>query len=145
MPVVNRGQDRLHTPPTLFPDFLRQSLSGHPSCEPASQWLKAFMRQGPNCLPLALKSLPQMQVKCENQLGKILGKAPLCTGRQTREVNPRGFFYSVCKALGVASAWLCLAAVPCITSLQGLLSHLPLSECGLQKNTPIGPSFDSFI
>lgn len=91
MPVVNRGQDRLHTPPTLFPDFLRQSLSGHPSCEPASQWLKAFMRQGPNCLPLALKSLPQMQVKCENQLCKILGKAPLCTGRQTREVNPRGF------------------------------------------------------
>lgn len=39
------GQGRLHSPPTLFPGILRPSLTGHLSCDPASQWLKASLRR----------------------------------------------------------------------------------------------------
>lgn len=42
LPVPNGEQGRLHSPPTLFPGTLRPSLSGHLSCDPASQWLKVF-------------------------------------------------------------------------------------------------------
>ncbi|EDL99878.1 rCG63382 [Rattus norvegicus] len=42
LPVSNGEQGRLHSPPTLFSGTLRPSLSGHLSCDPASQWLKVF-------------------------------------------------------------------------------------------------------